>query len=156
MSGKLSSSLITHRNLRWASFVDSKFMFTLNFTQSWLTISLNVTFSKTNWFSRHAVHTFTSTTSVAYSFLLLSYVTFSPGDISKMGFHCLSSKATLPLAKTVSTFWCFSSVFTLSLSMYSIRIIIQTELSILCNVKECFSLQGEFATAFGKSLRNLQ
>lgn len=85
MSGKLSSSLITHRNLRWASFVDSKFMFTLNFTESWLTISLNVTFSKTNWFSRHAVHTFTSTTSVAYSFLLLSYVTFSPGDISKMG-----------------------------------------------------------------------
>lgn len=85
MSGKLSSSLITHRNLRWASFVDSKFMFTLNFTQSWLTISLNVTFSKTNWFSRHAVHTFTSTTSVAYSFLLLSYVTFSPGDISKRG-----------------------------------------------------------------------
>lgn len=85
MSGKLSSSLITHRNLRWASFVDSKFMFTLNFTQSWLTISLNVTFSKTNWFSRHAVHTFTSTTSVAYSFLLLSYVTFSPGDISKWG-----------------------------------------------------------------------
>ena len=113
MSGKLSSSLITHQNLRWASFVDSKFMFTLNFTESWLTISLNVTFSKTNWFSRHAVHTFTSTTSVAYSFLLLSYVTFSPGDISKMGFHCLSSKATLPLAKTVSTFWCFSSVFTL-------------------------------------------
>lgn len=85
MSGKLSSSLITHRNLRWASFVDSKFMFTLNFTESWLTISLNVTFSKTNWFSRHAVHTFTSTTSVAYSFLLLSYVTFSPGDISKWG-----------------------------------------------------------------------